>query len=427
MKLKVDKGKTLLVDGPASISILSGSALVLGMKIKPGRTIVVKGGRRLPIEAVKSLVIEAQIGEGGSLNEVEGSTIPQSWLEVAEKIISCEKPATVVVMGGVDSGKSSLCTYLVNIALEKGLKVGIVDADLGQSDVGPPTTIGFGVAEKQMSDLTGAKVLDAYFVGTTSPRGVVEEVLRGVKAMKFRAENMKLDLLIVNTDGWIDGAEAEKYKRSLVEVLDPKIIVGVQREKELEHVLRSLSKWNVIQVEAPPMVKKRDRDRRKETRELAYRRYLQDAKIRAFPISWIKIEGETIKIGMPTPEERFKFICNILGFKPKHCEETNEALILILDEKDEIEEEKIKKLEEAVGKKVEVLREGEEKGLMVSLYDANRKFLGIGLIKTLDYKRRTIKIYTSVKDEISIVKVGWVKVDEDGHELGFFPSKSAYP
>ena len=52
--------------------------------------------------------------------------------------------AVVVVIGESDTGKTTLVTALANAAFARGFGVGIVDADLGQSEIGPPTTIGLG-------------------------------------------------------------------------------------------------------------------------------------------------------------------------------------------------------------------------------------------------------------------------------------------
>ena len=48
--------------------------------------------------------------------------------------------AVVLVIGSNDTGKTTYCRNLVEQGVSQGLKVGLVDADVGQSQVGPPTT-----------------------------------------------------------------------------------------------------------------------------------------------------------------------------------------------------------------------------------------------------------------------------------------------
>ena len=48
----------------------------------------------------------------------------------------------VLVIGATDVGKSTFCRFLVDSAVDRGLKTVFVDTDVGQSQIGPPTTIG---------------------------------------------------------------------------------------------------------------------------------------------------------------------------------------------------------------------------------------------------------------------------------------------
>jgi len=48
MKHVVKKGTTLLVDGPASVSLLSGKIIVLGAPLHISEKLIVREGKRLP-------------------------------------------------------------------------------------------------------------------------------------------------------------------------------------------------------------------------------------------------------------------------------------------------------------------------------------------------------------------------------------------
>ena len=62
------------------------------------------------------------------------------WRKLASWVV---KPQQIVlVIGATDAGKSTFCRFLADFALAKGFKVACVDADIGQSQIGPPTTIG---------------------------------------------------------------------------------------------------------------------------------------------------------------------------------------------------------------------------------------------------------------------------------------------
>ena len=47
-------------------------------------------------------------------------------------------PGVVVLLGGLDSGKSTLARQIARAGLETGRSVAYLDTDLGQKSVGPP-------------------------------------------------------------------------------------------------------------------------------------------------------------------------------------------------------------------------------------------------------------------------------------------------
>ena len=58
MKQLVERGKTLLVDGPASVSVVSGKVEVFGSQIGDGRRIVTREGKRLPFAVNETATLD---------------------------------------------------------------------------------------------------------------------------------------------------------------------------------------------------------------------------------------------------------------------------------------------------------------------------------------------------------------------------------
>lgn len=363
MKRTVKKGKTLLVDGPASLTLLKGKTTILGTPLKVGEKLIIREGKRLPLEVERKTVFELTLGKDGSVEEADGSTMPVSWETASDEALSHGKPVTVAVMGGVDSGKTSFCVYLANKALNRGRKVTVIDADLGQSDIGPPATIGFSPVTIPLRDLFELEVENAYFVGMTSPSGAVDHVLGGLKAVKKWVLETEVDLLIVNTDGWIDGEDAAEYKVQAVETLAPDITVGLQQEKELAPILAALKDTKIFSVESPKAIWKRGQERRKTLRELSYKKYLRGAKTQTFPLNWTEVT-------------------------------------------------------DAFGRKMNLETEVLEEGLLVALQNERGRFLGIGVLSGIDYRRRMLKVYTPVSEKVSTIRVGEVIIDKKGREFG---------
>lgn len=371
MRHTVEKGKTLLVDGPASVNLLSGETEILGAKFREGERVVIRDGKRLPFEVSKKAAFDLRLGENASFEEIDETTIPISWENAFKEAASQKRPVTVMVMGGVDSGKTSFCVYLANRALSDGWNPAVIDGDLGQSDIGPPSTIGFSRVTKPMKDLFEMEAENACFVGVTSPSLAVNKVVEGLTEIKNRVLQTGVDFLIVNTDGWVEGEEAAGYKVQLAERVAPDVVVGIQQTNELTPILTLLKeKRRVIAIESPQVIRKRSREKRKTLRELGYKKYLKQAKVRLFPLSQIRVE--------------------------KVLSETGGRLAA----------EQIEEMEE---------------GLLVALQDAEGRFLGIGVLCGVDPRRGLIRIYTPVGENVSTVCVGQVKLDREGRETGLSP------
>ncbi|UCF59086.1 MAG: hypothetical protein JSV15_01300 [Candidatus Bathyarchaeota archaeon] len=418
MKFTVKKGKTLVVDGPASVSLLAGKVEVLGAAVRAGEKVVVREGKRVPFEARKKAVFDLMLGEGASFEEIDESTIPSSWKKALNEITLCRKPLAIMVIGGVDSGKTSFCTYLINQALEKRWKAAVIDADLGQSDVGPPSTIGFSHVKTPIRDLFEINAENAYFVGLTSPSRAINRVVEGLVTLKDKALDADVDFLVMNTDGWVADEGAARYKVLLTEKATPNIVVGIQGDNELAPILTALKKTKALAIDSPPVIQKRNREKRKILRELSYKKYLKKAKVQAFLMNWIRVERVPLGIGVSPTAEHMKQIEECLGISPIYCEETPTDIFIVLRKTQWVDEEQVRKIEESLGRKAIVITEGNEEGLLVALQDEKGSFLGIGVLLEVDYGRRVMKVYTPVSENVSTICVGQIKLDKNGREIG---------
>lgn len=419
MKRTIEKGHTLLVDGPACVNLLAGEVEVFGAPLKTGVKTVIREGKRVAFEVKQKAHFDLILGENTSVEEFEGSTIPDSWGKACNTILALgEKQVVVVVMGEADSGKTSFCTYLANKALRKKRKVALVDADLGQSDIGPPSTIGFCRLTAPTRDPFLLRAETAYFIGTTTPSRALNEVVDKLAKMKDESLGKAVDFLVINTDGWILGEEAVQYKLRLVKRIAPNMVVGIQQQKELTPILTALKVIKVISVESPLAIKKRDREKRKILRELSYKKYLKGAKVQSFPLSWVRVEGIPFGTGITPTKMMLEKIRAKLGFNPLYCEETPNLIVIVTGKNQQVDEEQIPNLREELGKKLKLIPEGDERGLLVGLHDEEEKLLGIGILSKIDYGRHIIQVYTPVTANVSSIHVGQVKLDKQGREIG---------
>jgi len=420
MDVNVADGKTLLVDGPASVTLVSGKAEVFGYAMRNMEKVVIRDGKRMPFFVKEKATFNVSLGETANVEEVEGNTIPPSWDKAYEELAAIQtKPVTAIVLGTVDSGKTSFCTYLVNRLLNEKHKVAILDGDLGQSDIGPPCTLAYAFVSKHVTDLFNLEAKNAFFVGVTSPSKAVEKVIQGMTLLYAEILSGNPDFVIINSDGWVEGEEAIAYKVQLIEKINPGIIYCIQQDEKLKPLLEAVKDFKTVVIDSPQTIKQRSREKRRSLRELGYIKYLKNARVQSIPVSWLKIESDEILAPGKNfgDKRREREIYELLGMKPLYMVELRDKIYVVIGRNRWINPENIKRTEETVGKKVVVTFKGDEKGLLLALYNDERKFLGIGVLREIDYGRRVVKIFTPVSSGISTVAFGKVKLDENLKEV----------
>lgn len=286
MKFEIQSGKTLLVSGPASLKLQEGKANVFGAPLRPQQRLIVKREKQFAIEFIEESTIEGEFGERAIYLEIDDTTIPESWFKVVNTFQKSNNNR-IIVIGSTDTGKSTLCTFLVNHILKFKQSVALLDADIGQSDLGPPGTIGLSIINKPYIEPDNLNIDSMIFIGKKSPSSVTEKVIKGISKLENCIQ--KETSIVINTDGWILDPEAIAYKLRMIRQLDPNMIIILEEEKELYNIFENNLPFMRIQV--PKFIKTRGRDDRKKIREYRYKKYLRKAIHKNFSLNRIMIEG----------------------------------------------------------------------------------------------------------------------------------------
>ena len=265
--IKLSAPNVLLVKGPASVKC-AGSVSVLGIDACT-KEVTVRAGKMLPFEASRSSQVKIRLGSGGNYRVVGESKVGVSiWKEVADRITLQNKPICIMILGATDTGKSTLATYLSNIASANKLKVSIVDGDVGQSDLAPPGCIGASMIKEEFLDLRDISAEYSSFIGAISPRGIEELVINGIKNIADRL-SAKSDICIINTDGYIDEHGID-YKIELAKALKPDLIVYIGNLANARKLFDEF-KSKFLHVNAPERVSKTHYEREERRLEQYYK------------------------------------------------------------------------------------------------------------------------------------------------------------
>jgi polynucleotide 5'-hydroxyl-kinase GRC3/NOL9 len=185
---------------------------------------------------------------------------------------------TVVLVGGLDTGKSTLSRALLGAAVAAGRPAAFIDADVGQKTVGPPATVTLkhvrGPADLEPEAL--AREDGLWFVGSTSPEGHLLQVVTAVESVFRMARAGGAEFVVVDSSGLVSGVHGQVLKYHKVELLRPDLVVGLQRGEELLPLLGVIQRFfatEVVPLGVHPGVVPTTVEQRAENRERAMARY----------------------------------------------------------------------------------------------------------------------------------------------------------
>jgi polynucleotide 5'-hydroxyl-kinase GRC3/NOL9 len=200
-----------------------------------------------------------------------------------------------MVLGPVDVGKTTEATRLAGAAARAGLRTAVVDADVGQSDLGPPATIGWGMLGRPVRYMDEITPAGLWFVGDTSPQQVYRYVVEGAAALAARARRRGAQIVVVDTTGWVEGANAVNAKLRKIRRLAPRHIVAIQRAREVEPILARVPAATAVHRLRPAAgVRTRTPAERRAFRERRFAGYFAGAHRVALDTRWVTFERSTL-------------------------------------------------------------------------------------------------------------------------------------
>ena len=185
-----------------------------------------------------------------------------------------------VIIGAGDTGKTTLAARLASALAAAGARVAVVDADVGQSEIGPPTTVGLGAVTRPLGRLHDADLVALEFIGDTSPVRRIAQTADATGRLVRRALADGFAHVIVDTGGLVQGALGLALKRAKLRAADPDLLIVVQHQDESELLARALGgaeRPSVVRVAASPAATRRTQTQRRLYRERAFREYLRGA------------------------------------------------------------------------------------------------------------------------------------------------------
>jgi polynucleotide 5'-hydroxyl-kinase GRC3/NOL9 len=228
---------------------------------------------------------------------------PKEWFGLLDVLE--EGKGIAILLGAVDTGKSTLAQFLISHLCQRGLKVGLVDADIGQSFLGPPATIGLALFKSHPDWEVILSTPEIFFVGSTTPEGHFPIHLKGVKRMVDKASSYGPDVILVDTTGFVLGEAGRELKRRKIDLISPRFILALQKDDELEPILEQYKENPLYKIHRLPLseqVRPKSVEERRTNRTNKFRDYFKYSAVQELAIEGVQIEGEVLDPdGAPLP------------------------------------------------------------------------------------------------------------------------------
>ncbi len=336
--------------------------------------------------------------------------------------------ATLLLLGAADTGKTTWAVEVVRAFSGQGKTVAVLDCDLGQSEIGPPGTVGVALAQphahESLRTLRELSPLALGFVGATSPARHALEWCVAACQMARVAKKQRPDLLLADTCGWVQGQGAAQAKRALADLLLPHSVFAFRRGTEIDPLLRSFAHL------APPalsLITPAEEARRKTSAARATRRTARFAKAlqaaQEVTVSWDQaaFRGTRLGLGEMVAHHVQQFISQSLRAPTLHAELSPHAGLLVVVHGERWDVQGLPALE-AHFRTAQILVVPAQKwaGLYLGLVNASGALLGVGLLSRLDFNARTITVLTACRRAAAIRQIwmGALRLHPDGRERG---------
>lgn len=389
LKMRIEKGRCLLV-GEGKVKLVCGKAEAVGALVSPGQIIEIPKGKKIPFEILE----DSEFDVSAEYEILEQSTIPEEWKKLVDRVLS-QQASRILILGPVDVGKSFFTTFMANKLFRYG-KVAVMDCDTGQSDIGPPGTIGLGFVKRHVLFLYEIEADYIYFVGSHSPGSHLVPFLTGIARLAKRAE--EADFLLVDTTGWVFGDGARLLKRAKYEILEPDLVVALQRSDEIEHLLAVIPDEKVVRLKVSRKASPTSAEVRQRLREMVAKKWVKGFALVKVPLEKIKFDRAYFGTGKKVDVEGSAW-----------AEEFPDGFLVIAE-----------KFVSVPNKKVKFFKKGGEKNVLVGILDENEETVGIGIIDHIDFEESRLYLYTDVPpSKIKVVQIGSLKLKPSGEEAGF--------
>lgn len=347
--------------------------------------------------------------------------LPKEWKDAADQAIAAGGP--VLVLGAVDTGKSTFVRYLLSRHIKNRGLVALLDGDVGMATVGTPGVVGLTLV-RDVDTLDERPGPDrAWFVGSTRPNRFVLSMVLGHARLSTLARETGV-ATVINSGGFVQGPLARDLHLGVAEVCAVKHVVGLSRNGEIEHLLTPLERRGipVTRIAPSPRAQPKPSAFRSRLRADRFTAYFEKAARREIDLRRFAIEGAMLGAGDDLDDARRRVIEKGLDTVIVEAHESGAGVAMVLAT--EPHDSGAEAVAAAIGcEAMHVLEAPDSAGVLVGFLGGDGECLGLGLVDDWPGDGR-ILVHTPLTDaqiaEARRFALGEVRIGRTGEDFGMW-------
>ena len=325
----------------------------------------------------------------------------------------------ILFIGATDTGKTTLCAAVARAAFAAGRRVAIVDADPGQSEIGPPTTVGLGIPAAPFARLSDLRPHALAFVGSPSPLPGLLEWAIGTRRLVACAVDREADLILVDLPGMISPPFGVRLHLALIDAIRPKTCLLLERQAELRAIRRGISSSvATIPIPVSPAAHAKTVVVRRLRRASRWTNYFEGARSIDFGVDSGTLSGGQFFVGAALLPSAMAALQQNVVTRILYVERGDDAIRIMTATPPSVDD--LTAMAKRFGRrKVLCLDAHRLKGLVVGLNDSRGDTLALGLVERIDFLRRVVTFSTPWRSPEAICGIVWglTRVGTGGVEL----------
>ena len=354
---------------------------------------------------------------------------PDVWRLGLDALRNLPDGSAALLLGSTDRGKTTFAARAARILAGEMERVAVIDADVGQSEIGPPGTVGWGWAHSEIASLHDIKPAGLFFTGAFAPNLAALEHVAAVSRSVQAARQKNAARILVDTTGFVFGPAARRLKVAKAQMISPHLIIAFALGEEIADLcasVRAATGAELLLLPPAPETIKKPQGLRNTRRLTRLGQAFNGGREIVFGLRDLITVGGILGSGEPVAPHNTEWAARALRLPVVYAEKSSDGVLSVFANHAphaNAASENTGPVAAYFGARtVRILSLPAYFGVLLGLHDETGTFINIGRFASFDALHHDVTIFAALspsqEKRVRLVSFGRVRVSPDGVPLG---------